>query len=243
MLSSRYEYKYLIPDSLVGPIRQYIQPFVELDPYAPRGEDHSYPIVSLYLDSPDLHLYRQTAEGMKDRFKLRIRSYKDGVHEPVYVEIKHRYNDVLKKTRAQLWQHQLHQLFEAPADWIHELAEPDLHATGEFLSLASRIQAKPVVLVRYMREAYNASVGEPVRITFDRELCHRMTDRPEVSPNGAGWTHTGLNDVILEIKFTERFPMWLNRMSQHFGLRRTSVPKYVLSVEHARRVRGLGRVG
>ena len=243
MLSSRYEYKYLIPDSLVGPIRQYIQPFVELDSYAPRGADHHYPIVSLYLDSPDLRLYQQTADGMKDRFKLRIRSYRDGEREPVYVEIKHRFNDVLKKTRARLTQNRLHRLFEDPADWIHDLDEPDRHATGEFLLLSSRIQAGPVVLVRYRREAYDSVAGEPVRITFDRELCYRMTPRPEISLDGGDWTSTDLGAVILEIKFTERFPLWINRMSQFFGLRRTSVPKYVLSIEHARRARGLQRAG
>ena len=47
-------------------------PFTEPDNFAALCKGYRYPICSLYLDSPDLALYRQTVAGEKDRFKLRV---------------------------------------------------------------------------------------------------------------------------------------------------------------------------
>ena len=54
-----------------------------------------YPIVSLYLDSPDLQLCRESLTGVKNRFKLRIRSYTDEPEYPRFLEIKRRINQVI----------------------------------------------------------------------------------------------------------------------------------------------------
>ena len=52
-------------------------------------------ITSLYLDSSALHLYRQTVQGIKNRFKLRIRFYDDNPGNPAFLEIKRRVTDVI----------------------------------------------------------------------------------------------------------------------------------------------------
>ena len=38
--------------------------------------------------------------------------------------------------------------------------------------------------------------------------------------------------MILEIKFTERFPWWVQDLIRTFGLGQRAVPKYVWSVDH-----------
>ena len=43
------------------------------------------------------------------------------------------------------------------------------------------------------------------------------------------------NPVVLEIKFNLTMPSWVVRLIQEFNLVRTSVPKYVLTVDAARR--------
>jgi hypothetical protein len=41
-----------------------------------------------------------------------------------------------------------------------------------------------------------------------------------------------MNGVVVEIKFTERYPWWVQDFIYSFGLTQRAVPKYVLSVDH-----------
>ena len=61
-----------------------------------------YPIVSLYIDSPELQLCRESLTGQKNRFKLRVRSYTDEPEYPQFFEIKRRINQVIMKSRARV---------------------------------------------------------------------------------------------------------------------------------------------
>ncbi len=84
----RHECKYLISERLAARIRDYVHPYVAPDSHAAASPDLSYDITSLYLDSPDLRLLRETEEGLLNRIKLRIRSYDDHEDSPVFLEIK-----------------------------------------------------------------------------------------------------------------------------------------------------------
>jgi hypothetical protein len=44
---------------------------------------------------------------------------------------------------------------------------------------------------------------------------------------------TPVEGVILEIKFTDRFPSWASDIAEMFQLRQSSVPKYVMSLDRA----------
>jgi len=52
------------------------------------------------LDNPGLSLCHATIDGVKNRFKLRIRFYDHVESNPVFFEIKRRVNDVILKERA-----------------------------------------------------------------------------------------------------------------------------------------------
>ena len=99
-LSSRFECKYVVAPELADAMRQFIDPFVEPDPYAARRSDHRYRICSLYLDSDALDLYQQTTGGHKNRFKLRVRTYSDAPGSPAFFEIKSKINNIVAKRRA-----------------------------------------------------------------------------------------------------------------------------------------------
>jgi hypothetical protein len=92
--------------------------------------------------------------------------------------------------------------------------------------------AKPVLKVRYMREAYESRGGDPVRITLDTELMHAVTLRHDLSYDSGRWVSTPVDGVILELKFTDRYPGWLGDLVRIFGLKQQPVPKYVWSVDH-----------
>ncbi|MFG0253080.1 MAG: VTC domain-containing protein [Phycisphaerales bacterium JB038] len=229
-LTSRFECKYLIPPGLVPALRTSLRPYVRPDEYAARSEDHSYWISSLYLDSPDLCLARTTMEGHKSKFKLRILYYSDRVGEPVFCEIKRRNNQVVKKRRAAVSR-------SAAAAFLAGRALNGGRGDAsfrEFVDLSFRCNARPVIRVKYRREAYESASGEPVRITFDTRLCHLLTTDGNLSLNGGGWREHDPGGVIFEIKFTGNYPRWVRELIRRFGLQKQSIPKYVMSVLQAR---------
>ncbi len=99
-LKCRYEIKYLISEAKAEVIAQFIKPYLQPDRYSKLQRGGKYPIVSLYLDSDDLRLCRETLTGQKNRFKLRVRSYTDEPEYPRYFEIKRRLNNIIIKSRS-----------------------------------------------------------------------------------------------------------------------------------------------
>ena len=234
MLACRFELKYLISEAKAAAIDRYIHPFLEYDRYSKLQRGGMYPIVSLYVDSPDMQLCKETLTGQKNRFKLRIRSYTDEPEYPRFFEIKRRINRVILKSRARVTDQ------DVPLLLAGRLLPPqgfstDETALNQFQFYTASIHAGPKVLIRYMRQAFENADENRVRVTFDRELCYKVTDKPEVRHGGSGWQRSSLTNgyVILEIKFTGTFPAWLTRMAAHFNLQARSVSKFATSIEQA----------
>jgi hypothetical protein len=101
----------------------------------------------------------------------------------------------------------------------------------QFQFYSRSVNARPVLRVRYVRRAYECDTKNRIRVTFDRELAYNIGNDPVVLLGGSGWRRHGLDKVILEIKFTSRYPAWLSRMVTYFDLGLQSVSKYVSSVK------------
>ncbi|SVB79431.1 uncharacterized protein METZ01_LOCUS232285, partial [marine metagenome] len=80
----RYEHKYIIRDDVGVAVRDFVSSYLDLDPFGATQPNFSYPVHSLYMDSPGLRLYHTTINGDKNRYKLRIRFYEDRPKAPVY---------------------------------------------------------------------------------------------------------------------------------------------------------------
>ena len=85
---SRFELKYIIGEATAHEVRHFARNHLMPDPFAKAERDYSYNIYSVYLDSPGLSLMNQTLEGLKNRFKLRVRFYDDNPDHPVFFEVK-----------------------------------------------------------------------------------------------------------------------------------------------------------
>ena len=232
MLASRFECKYYIPLPVADMIRDYISPFVSLDAYSAARPRRRYPICSLYLDDSNLTLHEATMQGRRNRFKLRIRHYSDRPEAPVFLEIKRRIDGTIRKQRARVSRSDAIGLISGEMRSADLFTGEDLEAADNFLVLSRRIDAHPILKVKYEREAYDA-VGEPVRITFDWNVSHALTQSYDLAMHDGTWQGTPTDGLIMEIKFTDRMPAWVHRLVQSFGLKRRSIPKYVLSVLHA----------
>jgi hypothetical protein len=233
-LACRYELKYLISEATAQAISQFVKPYLQLDRYSKLQRGGFYPIVSLYIDSDDMHLCRETMEGRQNRFKLRIRSYTDEPDYPRFFEIKRRINTVIMKSRARVMDRDVTALL-AGLPLPPQNYSADIDALNQFQLYMNSIRAKPKILIRYLRQAYEGESETRVRVTFDKKLCYCATNAPEVRLGGRGWQENSITigNVILEIKFTDRFPAWLNEMVKYLDLLAQPISKYATSVQEA----------
>jgi hypothetical protein len=226
----RHELKHLVSEAQALAITRYIAPLVSPDRHPAGG---SYRIVSLYLDSPDLLLCRQSLEGVKNRFKLRIRSYAEELSDPCFCEIKRRVNDVISKTRAVVSPRTLGELVSPVV--ARELRSADAcGALEQFLYYRRLIGARPTLFVRYQRQAFEGSAPNRVRITLDRDLEYATPHERRLCVTGSPWRPIHREGVVvLEIKFTGFYPAWVSRLAGMFNLWRQSISKYALLLRWA----------
>lgn len=229
--------KYVIPEPLAVRIRDFIFPYLEIDPYGATRPDLSYPVHSLYLDSPDLFTYTSTINGDRNRYKLRIRFYEGRPEAPVFFEIKRREDNAIYKQRCAVRR-------EAAADMLagrlpdrRDLvgggpdAERALHT---FSRLVNQLRARPITHVAYQRQAWTSRENNRTRVTFDRRV---MTCREPSLHLDARMDHPVCvfgDDVVLELKFTGRFPGWMGDLTRAFGLKQSSAAKYCDGLDRIR---------
>ncbi len=227
----RYECKYLVPESVAAALRRRLLPFLQPDEHAAGSPDHTYPVSTLYLDGSELQLYRETVEGKKQRYKLRIRAYTDDPTVPLFAEIKRRHDGIVHKQRCPVPRAALATITAGTPPDLSAMRPAQASALLEFCRLVQLRRALPTVVVRYDRQAYVGAVEPESRVTFDRALRTLRTDQPVLPVQDARFQPVAVRGVVLELKFTNRCPNWMLQAVQHFGLRRISFSKYCRSVD------------
>ncbi len=223
--AQRFEIKYLIPESLATEVRDYVRPYLELDEFA--GEDFSYDIHNIYLDSDALDTYEATVKGEKDRFKLRVRYYDDSEKSPVFVEVKRRFNEVIRKSRCRLPKSEIAPFLggQLPESALVS-GEKDWRSLEDFYGLMQTLGAKPKSHVAYRREAWVSTENNSFRVTMDRHV----RSEPYFEPVPKTWMKDPVvvfgQDVVLELKFLNRFPDWMRDLVRSFNLSRSGGAKY-----------------
>lgn len=220
----RYECKYGVTEQQAAQLKHYFAPHLALDPFA-KSKGGSYRIVSLYLDSPDLILHRSAIEGERDRYKLRIRVYANDPKRPIFLETKHRVNSLISKTRVKVCNETVARLIDNPVPG-REMSERDRAAFDDFVHRVRILDAKPMVLVRYNREAFAGLDDRTARVTFDRRIMSSAMDRMAVRCEGTGWNSIPNHKTLLELKFTGRCPTWMSEAIDRLELQRVSFSKY-----------------
>jgi SPX domain protein involved in polyphosphate accumulation len=203
---------------------------LELDENGVGKPNFSYPVHSLYLDSEDLKLYWSTINGDKNRYKLRLRFYNNSPETPVFFEIKRRMNNCIMKQRGGVRRYAVDSLLAGHLPQQQHLVSKEpkqMLALQRFCELMQDIRAVPKVHIAYLREAYVPHDDNSARLTMDRvvrsepELTARLSTRLEQPILVWG------KDIVLELKFTNRFPDWFRELVQVFGLRQCGAAKYV----------------
>jgi hypothetical protein len=229
MQLQRFELKYIIKEEVALAVRSFVSSYLEIDEYGATRPNLSYSVHSLYLDSDLLTLYWNTINGNKNRYKLRLRFYENRPNAPVYFEIKRRMNDAILKQRGAV--------HREAVDWIlaGHIPEPTHMASSEtkhlvaiqrFSQLMIENHAKPKAHVYYLREAWISPHNNSVRVTMDRDVHCAPEPTASLRAEMDNPVIVFGKNVVLELKFTGRFPTWFGELVRIFGLAQCSAAKY-----------------
>ncbi|MCX5714609.1 MAG: VTC domain-containing protein, partial [Candidatus Omnitrophica bacterium] len=105
-----------------------------------------------------------------------------------------------------------------------------LFALLEFNRLMLVLNAQPTAHITYIREAYQND-SNTLRITFDRQVFVDKETEPHLHITMHDPQSVWGDQVVLEVKFTERFPTWFKDLIRRFELVNTGAPKYCDGIE------------
>ena len=194
----RIEKKYILSE------RQYEDLFQQIGSHLRPDEFGRSTVMSLYLDTPDHRIIRNSIEAIDYKEKLRLRSYGTAASDStVFLELKKKFKGVVYKRRtamtlsqaeAYLWQGEkpFESQIMSEIDWAMKLYN----------------RPKPAMMIICEREAWFDDEHPDLRLTFDRNISCRENDlRFRRTTIGKGLLPD--NTVLLEIKTAGAMPLWL----------------------------------
>lgn len=215
MVFKRYEIKYLMDRRQRDAVLKAMEPYMSIDGYG-----HSS-IRNLYYDTPDFRLIRKSLEKPVYKEKLRVRSYGPAAAgDPVFVELKKKYRDVVYKRRISLPQAQA----EACLDGRMRLPDSQI---GREIAYALEFyrELEPAVFLSYEREAFFERDGGDFRVTFDENIRYRQT---ELTLDSEVWGKPILqpDQVLMELKTSGGLPLWMVHALSRQKIFKVSFSKY-----------------
>lgn len=178
-------------------------------------------ICSLYLDTPDHLIIRNSLIARTYKEKLRLRSYgTPTMDDHVFLEIKKKFKGVVYKRR------EIMTLRDAMA-YIDTGAKPcDTQIMREIdYAMHFYHQPKPSMLIAYEREAWFDAENPNLRITFDTNVRARDTAlRLEEGSDGIRLLPE--DAIMMEIKTDGAMPVWLAQALSACAIVPTRFSKY-----------------
>ena len=229
----RYEIKYLVTSQQLRAFEERAKGLLVPDEH--NAGNMGYHNYSIYFDGPGFRYYTEKREGLSERTKPRLRTYRSAVNgetSAAFFELKHRQGRMVSKSRVQI-----------PLDLARTvlgICGPDATAHEDLLAfpilrwfryLVQRDRLAPSLCVFYHRYAYRCRFGRNLRVTYDMGLQSSL----KVSLDAALSSFTYMlppNQMLIEVKFRDRIPMWLARTIEQLQLEEISLSKYAQAVEH-----------
>lgn len=178
-------------------------------------------ICSLYLDTPDYLLIRNSIDAEAYKEKLRLRSY--GTPRPdssVFLELKKKYQGVVYKRRVVMTLQEAERYLDTGEMPRDSQIMREIDYAMEFYH-----RPKPAMMIVYERDAYYVKGMPNLRITFDGSVRYRNRDLfLEAGPQGK--TIIPPDTVLMEIKTDGAMPVWLSHALDQCGILPTSFSKY-----------------
>ena len=213
----RYELKYLLTNVQRDLVMDAISNRISPDKY---GQNI---IRNIYFDTNNYRLIRRSLERPVYKEKLRLRSYAQvGDDQPVFVELKKKYDGVVYKRRLTMPQQQA-------LSWLagdDRFAPPPSQIADEIDYFRSFYQGlHPTVFLSYRRQAWYGIEEEDFRITFDDEI-HCRQDRLSLASDPIGTPLLKPGYVLMELKTSGSIPLWMTQVLTREKIYKTPFSKY-----------------
>ena len=215
----RHELKYFITPAEMTVLRGILTPVMQLDP---NGNEHNeYHIRSLYFDTINDDALEEKIAGVGNRKKYRIRIYNFS-DRVIKLECKSKYGDLISKQSVSIPRELAEQLIAGDPDGLQRMRHPLFHDV--YREMRTRL-LRPAVIVDYVREAY-IHQAEEVRITFDKQVRTGLYSVDMFNPQIP--TYPVFDDPveILEVKFDEFLPSYLQAILSGVTAQRSAISKY-----------------
>lgn len=178
-------------------------------------------ICSLYLDTPEHLLIRNSIDARVYKEKLRLRSYGTPAQDDqVFLEIKKKYKGVVYKRRESL-------TLQTAMTYISGGPPPCDSQIMREIDYAMHLyrQPQPATLIAYEREAYFDRELPSLRITFDTNVRYREDDL-HLDHGHQGIRLLPEDAILMEIKTDGAMPFWLARALSDCSILPASFSKY-----------------
>lgn len=210
---NRFEVKYKLTQQQWEGFIQDIQKYLVVDTF--NEGDKLYHIHTLYADTKDFHLTRESMTKPFYKEKVRIRSYnemKEG--DFVYLEIKKKYKGFVNKRRTQMLYEEAREFLETGKVEIKDYMNEQV--VKELTFLINKYQLGISSYISYDRMAYFSKEDPNLRITFDTNITEQLLDGQEVHLSD-GW--------LMEIKVSDTIPLWLSHLLTKYKIYKQSFSK------------------
>ena len=211
----RIEKKYLLSEAQQEALLQRIGAHLKPDEYGRST------VLSLYLDTPDHRIIRNSIEAVDYKEKLRLRSYGTAkADSAVFLELKKKFGGVVYKRRAAMT------LTEAER-YLRMGVKPFESQIMSELDWAMKLYGRPqaAMLIACEREAWFDEKHPDLRLTFDRNIRCRENEL-RLDRGSAGTALLPKDTVLLEIKTAGAMPLWLADALDAEGVLPGSFSKY-----------------
>jgi len=177
-------------------------------------------ITSIYFDTSDFLLARNSIEKPAFKEKLRLRSYgtvsKDS---SVFLELKKKYKGVIYKRRQDMTYQQARNyiLFNKMPCSTQIMQEIDYIRS-------SRYSLEPACLINYQRDSFTGINDSDLRITFDYDIMFAIDGLCLTNRNLKPLTDQHM--IIMEIKTLAAMPLWLTAILNEMNIYPYNYSKY-----------------
>ncbi len=194
------------------------------------ADEHSknnsfYQICNIYYDTPDNNLIRTSLQKPKYKEKIRLRSYgTPSKNSFVFLEIKKKFKGCVYKRRTTL---KLDEAYKFAATGnigeIKEYMNPQIMQELSYSIKSYKVQ--PKVFLSYERRAFFSAENPEFRLTFDKNIISRREDT-NLEYGVFGERVIDENEMVMEVKYSERMPLWFIAILRKYNLEKTSFSKY-----------------
>ncbi|MCR5636108.1 MAG: polyphosphate polymerase domain-containing protein [Clostridiales bacterium] len=211
----RYELKYVLSEEQTAFLKEGIKGDMRPDSYGLTT------ITSLYYDTPDHRLIRESLDKPDFKEKIRLRSYGQAtVSSPVFLELKRKAYGIVYKRRVQSTVLLAERFFDGESYTGNEsqIQREITNFIGNYNNL------RPSCIIIYDRTAYFEPDGD-LRLTIDENPRYRMDDL-DLTSSLSGIPLLNEGGSILEIKVQDAIPLWLSALLSKGRIYKNSFSKY-----------------